>query len=226
MWIFVNGNCQKYCWYVEMYMGIGTHWPSHWQCGKNGVKSQSLGAGVKYWGRAGRGVGNDSNSCSYQRLFNNISRTETPLYKEDGTIIWLRCDSFFALDTHFLLTPLLPHTVVTQTQHQYTISTPKFIESYQLARATIYAALVRGYSKNFWVTVMLKWVERKTLKKPLVSRWYSVSIRWRWWRSWVWHTRVSSPLCATTNLEQTSHQPSHHNNQIFLVVEFCSEYWF
>ena len=134
--------------------------------------------------------------------------------------------TLFLPSTHTFLTPLLPHTVVTQTQHQYTISTPKFIESYQLARATIYAALVRGYSKNFWVTVMLKWVERKTLKKPLVSRWYSVSIRWRWWRSWVWHTRVSSPLCATTNLEQTSHQPSHHNNQIFLVVEFCSEYWF
>ena len=107
MWIFIIQWKLMYCWYVEMYMGRGivTFWPSHWQCGKNGVKSQSLGAGVKYWGRAGRGVGNDSNSCSYQRLFNNISRTETPLYKEDGTIIWLRCDSFFALDTHFFNPP-------------------------------------------------------------------------------------------------------------------------
>ena len=71
---------------------------------------------------------------------------------------------------------------------------------------------------------MLKWVERKTLKKPLVSRWYSVSIRWRWWRSWVWHTRVSSPLCATTNLEQTSQVIT--TIRFFHVVEFRSEYWF
>ena len=135
MWIFINGNCQKYRWYVEMYMGVGTYWPSQWQCGKNGVKSQSLGAGVKYWGRAGRGVGNDSNSCSYQRLFNNISRTETPLYKEDGTIIWLRCDSSLPPTQTFLAfsNPPAPHTVVTQTQHPYTISTSKFIESYQLS---------------------------------------------------------------------------------------------
>ena len=110
----------------------------------------------------------------------------------------------FLPSTHTFLTPC--SLILWWHKHNInicTISTPKFIESYQLARATIYAALVRGYSKNFWVTVMLKWVERKTLKKPLVSRWYSVSIRWRWWRSWVWHTRVSSPLCATTNLEQT-----------------------
>ena len=42
--------------------------------------------GVKYCGRAGLGGGNDSNPCSYHRLFNNISRTETPLYKEQDRI--------------------------------------------------------------------------------------------------------------------------------------------
>lgn len=45
--------------------------------------------GVKYCGRAGLGGGNDSNPCSYHRLFNNISRTETPLYKEQDRIMMI-----------------------------------------------------------------------------------------------------------------------------------------
>ena len=45
--------------------------------------------GVKYCGRAGRGGGNDSNPRSYHRLFNNILRTETPLYKEEDRIMMI-----------------------------------------------------------------------------------------------------------------------------------------
>ena len=45
--------------------------------------------GVKYCGGAGLGGGNDSNPCSYHRLFNNISRTETPLYKEQDRIMMI-----------------------------------------------------------------------------------------------------------------------------------------
>ena len=40
-----------------------------------------------YW--AWRRGGNDSNPCSYHRLFNNISRTETPLYKEQDGIMMI-----------------------------------------------------------------------------------------------------------------------------------------
>ena len=44
--------------------------------------------GVKYCGRAGLAGGNDSNPCSYQRLFNNISERETHNYTLYCTILY------------------------------------------------------------------------------------------------------------------------------------------
>ena len=61
------------------------------------------------------------------------------------------------------------------------------------------------------MTLMLEPVSRKTVKKRLVSGWYSGSKRWWWWCSWVWQRHVSRPIVQRLK----SLQNFTHNCQSF-----------